>query len=97
MHIVYFFTYGYSLESWNSAGILDRELKIFDKLMSMINIKSYTIEILQKTVNDIIEVNNERKNTDFECFCSKIAIFEQKSLRYTFSDSISGIYTLFYV
>merc|ERR1712003_197499 len=32
----------------------------------MINIKSYTIEILQKTVNDIIEINNQHKSTDFE-------------------------------
>ncbi len=39
MHIVYFFTYGYSLESWNSAGILDRELKIFDKLIEKYNLK----------------------------------------------------------
>ena len=32
----------------------------------MINIKSYTIEILQKTVNDIIEINNNYKDRDFE-------------------------------
>merc|ERR1712129_553174 len=46
--------------------ILERWQNIFDKLMSMINIKSYTIEILQKTVNDIITVNNNYKSTDFE-------------------------------
>jgi len=39
VHIVYFFTYGYSLESWNSAGLLDRELKIFDKLINKYNLK----------------------------------------------------------
>jgi len=46
--------------------ILENWQKIFDKLTSMINIKSYTIEILHKTVNDIIEINNHRNATDFE-------------------------------
>ena len=46
--------------------ILEHWQKIFDKLMSMINIKSYTIEILQKTVNDIIEINSKYKSTDFQ-------------------------------
>tara|TARA_B100000965_G_scaffold374928_1_gene366624 strand:+ start:11006 stop:12130 length:1125 start_codon:yes stop_codon:yes gene_type:complete len=39
VHIVYFFTYGYSLESWYSAGILNRELKIFEKLIDKYNLK----------------------------------------------------------
>merc|ERR1719242_2394936 len=32
----------------------------------MIAIKSYTVEILKKTVDDIIEVNGHRQETDFE-------------------------------
>ena len=32
MHIVYFFTFGYSLKSWHSAGILEREVRIFEEL-----------------------------------------------------------------
>ena len=39
MHIVYFFTYGYSLESWESAGILDREIRIFHELIKKYNLK----------------------------------------------------------
>ena len=39
VHIVYFFTYGYSLKSWESAGILSRELKIFDKLIEDFGLK----------------------------------------------------------
>ena len=46
--------------------ILENWQKIFDKLTSMINIKSYTIEILQKTVNDVIEINNNYKDRDFQ-------------------------------
>tara|TARA_Y100000741_G_scaffold365233_1_gene361120 strand:+ start:15923 stop:17041 length:1119 start_codon:yes stop_codon:yes gene_type:complete len=39
VHIVYFFTYGYSIKSWESAGILSRELKIFDKLIEDFGLK----------------------------------------------------------
>ena len=39
MHIVYFFTYGYSIESWDSAGILDREIKIFRSLIEKHNLR----------------------------------------------------------
>ncbi len=39
MHIVYFFTYGYSLKSWSMSGILDRELKIFENLILKYNLK----------------------------------------------------------
>ena len=39
MHIVYFFTFGYSLDSWNSSGIIDREIKIFEKLVQKYNYK----------------------------------------------------------
>merc|ERR1712087_69677 len=46
--------------------IMEHWQKIFDKLMSMINIKSYTVEILQKTVNDIIEINTHHQSTDVE-------------------------------
>ena len=39
MHIVYFFTYGYSLETWNEAGILNREIKLFKELIKKHNLK----------------------------------------------------------
>tara|TARA_B100001540_G_scaffold174963_1_gene154593 strand:+ start:1824 stop:2948 length:1125 start_codon:yes stop_codon:yes gene_type:complete len=39
VHIVYFFTYGYSIESWDSAGILDREIKIFRSLIEKHNLR----------------------------------------------------------
>jgi glycosyltransferase involved in cell wall biosynthesis len=39
VHIVYFFTFGYSLDSWNSSGIIDREIKIFEKLVQKYNYK----------------------------------------------------------
>jgi len=46
--------------------ILENWHEMFDKLASMINIKSYTVEILKKTVDDIIELNRRRQETDFE-------------------------------
>ena len=39
MHIVYFFTYGYSLETWSKAGILNREIKLFKELIKKHNLK----------------------------------------------------------
>jgi glycosyltransferase involved in cell wall biosynthesis len=39
VHIVYFFTYGYSLKSWHDSGILDREIRIFDNLIKKYNFK----------------------------------------------------------
>lgn len=32
MHILYFFTYGYSLETWENSGILSREIKPYEEL-----------------------------------------------------------------
>lgn len=46
--------------------ILENWHEMFDKLASMINIKSYTVEILKKTVDDIINVNRHREETDYE-------------------------------
>ena len=46
--------------------ILENWHEMFDKLTSMINIKSYTVEILKKTVDDIINVNRNREETDYE-------------------------------
>merc|ERR1712130_1054979 len=46
--------------------VLENWQKIFDKMTSILNIKPYAIEILQKTVNDIIEHNKNYKDTDFE-------------------------------
>eukprot|EP01084_Bolivina_argentea_P254283 427470_1 len=44
--------------------ILEHWQKIFDKLSSIINIKSYTIEILYKNVSQIIECHNNNEDID---------------------------------
>ena len=61
MHIVYFFTYGYSLKSWHSAGILKRELAVFEKMTLDHNLKftlvTYgDIEDLEYVTNKNIQV-----------------------------------------
>jgi len=39
MHIVVFLTYGNSLKDWDSSGIFEREVKLYEKLSKLYNIK----------------------------------------------------------
>ena len=81
MHIVYFFTYGYSLKSWSISGILDRELKIFEYLIEKYDVKftfitygndSDLIFDLNKNINvvPIYSIKKERKGKVFGFFNS---------------------------
>jgi len=61
VHIVYFFTYGYSLKSWHLAGILKREIAVFEKMITDHNLKftfvTYgDIEDLEYVTNENIQV-----------------------------------------
>jgi len=55
--------------------ILENWQKMFEKLASMINIKAYTVEILQSTVNDIIALHRDRQPTD--CQRENLALSER--------------------
>ena len=39
MKVLYIFTFGYSLETWNRSGTLQKELKIFRELSSKKGVK----------------------------------------------------------
>ena len=61
MHIVYFFTFGYSLKSWHSAGILEREIRIFEELVKKYDLRFTLVtygdaEDYRFTLNEGIEI-----------------------------------------
>ena len=43
MNIVYFLTYGYSLETWNESSTLEREVKYFNLLSKNFGYKFFII------------------------------------------------------
>jgi len=53
MHIIYFFTYGYSLKTWKDSGQLDREIKHFEALHEKNNNLTFTLI----TYGDYEEIN----------------------------------------
>ena len=43
MNIVYFLTYGYSLETWNESSALEREVKYFNLMSKNLGYKFFII------------------------------------------------------
>ena len=57
MHVVLFFTYEISLKEWSDSGLLDRELKLYDKLSSKYGLKFTFVTYGNKTDIEIIKDN----------------------------------------
>ena len=70
MHIVYFFTYGYSLKSWHDSGILDREIRIFDNLIKKYNFK-FTFVTYGDSSDHEYELNKNIKVLPIYTFINK--------------------------
>ena len=74
MNIVYFFTFGYSLNTWKNSGQLDRELEHFEfwkKINPDINLKVVTYgeeDDLTLIKNEFIEVIPIYKYVKFSKF-----------------------------
>lgn len=61
MKVAFFFTYGYSLKSWENSGILQRELKILKELS-----KKYNYKFTLITYGDNSEFKILNKSEEFE-------------------------------
>ena len=76
MHIVYIFTYPYSLKIWNNSGHLERELKHFKKLNEKYNIRFTLITygdisdrgLINETFIDVIPIYEIIKKTKYNFF-----------------------------
>lgn len=63
MKIGLFFTYDYSLQSWNQVGVLSKELKLYEKLAEIHNVK-----FIFFTYGDAEDIKILPKNPNFEVF-----------------------------
>ena len=79
MNILYFFTYGYSLKTWNESGQLNRELKHFEKLHEENNQIKFTLitygikddlNMFDKDFIDIIPIYHYSKKSKYKIFDS---------------------------
>lgn len=61
MKVAFFFTYGYSIKTWNDSGTLKRELKILE-LLSL----KYGYEFTLYTYGDLNDLNLIKRYYDFE-------------------------------
>jgi glycosyltransferase involved in cell wall biosynthesis len=77
MNILYFFTYGYSLKTWNESGQLNRELKHFEKLHEENNKIKFTLitygikddlNLLDRDFIDIIPIYQYSKKSKYKIF-----------------------------
>lgn len=89
MNILYFFTYGYSLKTWNESGQLNRELKHFEKLHEENNQIKFTLitygnkddlNMFDKDFIDIIPIYHYSKKSKYKIFDLINSIFLFKKL-----------------
>ena len=89
MNILYFFTYGYSLKTWNESGQLNRELKHFEKLHeenNKINITLITygikddLNLFDKDFIEIIPIYQYSKKSKYKIFDLINSLFLFKKL-----------------
>ena len=89
MNILYFFTYGYSLKTWNESGQLNRELKHFEKLHEENNKIKFTLitygikddlNLLDRDFIDIIPIYQYSKKSKYKIFDLINSLFLFKKL-----------------
>ena len=89
MNILYFFTYGYSLKTWNESGQLNRELKHFEKLHEENNKIKFTLitygikddlNLFDKDFIDIIPIYQYSKKSKYKIFDLINSLFLFKKL-----------------
>lgn len=89
MNILYFFTYGYSLKTWNESGQLNRELKHFEKLHDKNNQIKFTLitygniddlKLFDKDYIDIVPIYHYTRKSKFKIFDLINSIFLFKKL-----------------
>ena len=61
MHIIYFLTFDYSLQSWNKDGHLDRELSFFNELVNLYNLKITLISYSSSSNMPEVNLNKNLK------------------------------------
>ena len=61
MHIIYFLTFDYSLQSWNKDGHLDRELSFFNELVNLYNLKITLISYSSSSNMPEVSLNKNLK------------------------------------
>lgn len=97
MNIIYFFTYGYSLKTWQDSGQLDREIKHFEALYEKNKNLKFTlityghneeIKLLDKEFITVVPFYSYKKNSKWK-FIRFINSFSVKSLvrNFDFNDS----------
>ena len=69
MNIVYFLTYGYSLETWNESSALEREVKYFNLLSKNLGYKFFIITY---------EMKNDLQYSDFFYDSEIIPLYKYK-------------------
>lgn len=91
MRILYVFTYGYSLKSWEDSGFLQKELKYFQKLNKEINCK---FTFLTYGDNSDLNIIDKEKYP----YIKVVPIYSiSKNRRKSFLNYIFSIYIPFYI
>ena len=79
MHIIYFLTFDYSLQSWNKDGHLDRELSFFNELVNLYNLK---ITLISYSSSGNMPEVNLNKNLKVLHVYDHIKYSEKRVIRY---------------
>ena len=76
MKIAVFFTYDYSVQSLKNAGLLERELKIYEKLQ-----EKFELEIIFFTYDETLPIEVNYRNFEFIPIYSLTKKSQSKILR----------------
>ncbi len=87
MHVVIFLTYGNSLKDWDSAGILEREVKIYKELSKLYNFKFTFITFGDESD---YKYKDTLKNIEIIPIYSKFKNYNNKILKFLYSFIIAN-------
>ena len=83
MKIAVFFTFDYSLETWNSSGMLDREFQIYSEIK-----KKFGVDFIFFTYGNEVDLKLAEKYKDFEIYPLYTKIKFSKKRLYRFIKSL---------